>query len=83
MSWNYRIIFHPEVIRTTGTKNTPVTLSAYYGIHEVYYNSEGEPKSYSAEPEVAGESVKELEEMLKMMNKSFKEEVLDVNLFKK
>ncbi len=38
MTWNYRILRHRKDGRT------------WYGLHEVYYRSDGRPRAYTADP---------------------------------
>ncbi len=52
MTWNYRVIRHRE--RKHGLDHT------WYGLHEVYYNSRGKMYLWAPEPEVIGDSVKDL-----------------------
>ena len=37
MTWNYRIILHPSVDND----------DAWYGLHEVYYDADGNPESWT------------------------------------
>ena len=56
MSWNYR------VIKTTEGD------CAYYAIHEVYYDDDGQPDGSTVEPVfVSGESVEDIRQMLAQM----------------
>lgn len=51
MSWNYRVV------------KTTVDGEDSYGIHEVYYDEEGKPKMFSADPcPVFSETLEGLEE---------------------
>lgn len=52
MSWNYKIIAHDDNISTD---------EVYFKIHEVYYNKEGKPDGYTADPiTIGGEDLKSL-----------------------
>ena len=48
MSWNYRIIKHED----------------YYGLHEVYYDDEGEVDAWTLEPLWVGDDIKDLQDSL-------------------
>jgi hypothetical protein len=41
MSWSYRVLYFPP------TEKQPV---GSYGVHEVYYNEQGDPVSWTANP---------------------------------
>jgi hypothetical protein len=53
MSWSYRIIKYAD--------------DDGYGLHEVYYDANGEVTGWTEDPSVVGDTVKELIESLKMM----------------
>ena len=58
MSWNHRLLAHED------------GPDIYLAIHEVYYNDNGTPDSYTENPvTVGGNSHKEVFEVLKMMTK--------------
>lgn len=52
MSWNYRLIRHRS--RRNGIDET------WYGLHEVYYDKKGKMNLWAPDPEVQGESPKEV-----------------------
>jgi len=54
--WNYRIIKDGET----------------YGLHEVFYNDDGEIAAHSENPEVVGESVEDIKGSLELMLKDVK-----------
>jgi hypothetical protein len=72
--WNNRIIRHKH------------PKGDWYAIHEVFYDSKGNPEFVTQEPiDVSGESVKDLLLGLKHIYKDahkFKDEVLDFDSFK-
>lgn len=73
MSWNYRI--------TKETKHhkylhEPETV---YCIREVYYDENGDIVNMAEMPDVIGESVDELENILDKMTKCCKKPVIDYN----
>ena len=61
MTWNYRIIYHDDD-----------EIQPYYGLHEVFYSKKGKIKFWTKEPDVVGESVKDIKQQLKMMLKDVK-----------
>src|ERR1051326_8015463 len=63
MTWNYRIFRHRE--KATGL----VSAHTWYGLHEVFYNDEGEPETYALPPEVAAATLDELLSSLRLMLK--------------
>jgi len=72
MTWNYRIIqtnYKPDGFDDEYTA---------YAIHEVYYNEDGEPDSWTLRSMSLDnyESVEELEESMKLMMNAFKKPVL-------
>lgn len=71
MSWNYRVLKHEEV-----------GADVYYGIHEVYYDSDGKPARYSAKPMIAEESILDLRVALDRMSDAIGKEVLTYRDFK-
>lgn len=69
MTWNYRVI--KRLADNVGE------VSAYYRIHEVYYDEKGRPTSWTENCiEPIGDSPKELEEDLRLMLKALREPVL-------
>lgn len=71
MSWDYRIL-------RTDHPSGEIT----FGIHEVYYDSEGKPNACSVDPmDPHGETVEELREDINAMLKAFDKPVLDYSLF--
>lgn len=71
MSWNYRMVHHKE--ETTGED--------WYGIHEVYYNDNGEACLMSDEPCFpTGESKKELMNDISMMTAAISKPVLEYDM---
>ena len=65
-TWNHRVMRHI-------TK-----YGAYYGVHEVYYDSEGKVDGYTIHPvSVAGESVEEIKEYLQMILNCLDKDILD------
>ena len=63
MTWSYRIFRHSE--KEKGKKKPYV----WFGLHEVFYNEEGEPETYWVVPQALGETVDELLSSLRMMLK--------------
>ena len=55
MTWNYRIFKHDNGKRI------------FYGLHEAYYNDKGKVNGWTKEPEVVGDTVKDLLKTLDMM----------------
>lgn len=54
MSWNYRIVKYAD--------------DSGYGVHEVYYNPDGSPRSMTQEPAViTGDTESEIREATSMM----------------
>ena len=54
MTWNYRVVRKTE----TGYDN----LGEYYGIHEVYYDDDGNPEMVTVEPvAIVGDTLLELQ----------------------
>ena len=74
MSWNYRVIYHPAEKYVMG--NTEIDSEEYYGIHEVYYDENGNESLYAIKPEVIGESIEVLEDILEMMKYSLNKKIL-------
>lgn len=63
MTWNYRVM----------TMNNGAT----YTIHEVYYDEEGKPRSYTVDPiDPCGESLKDLKTELSWMRKALSKPIL-------
>lgn len=74
MSWNYRVIRH------LATQDG----SAYYAIHEVYYNDQGMPYMVSHESvKPFGETLDELKSDLGMIHAALRKPVLDYTIFTK
>lgn len=46
MSWNYRVIHHPQSFVLNGEEID----TSYLAVHEVHYDEEGKPVLYSKEP---------------------------------
>jgi hypothetical protein len=65
MTWNYRIIRHPD---ENGAK--------VFGIHEVYYKSK-KIESRTQRAIIVGDSVTDLKEVLKLIAGAFKVPVLN------
>lgn len=62
MSWNYRLMVQPDG-----------SGGIWFEIHEVYYNEEGKPESYTTNPtDVSGNNINDiiftLNEMRKVLN---------------
>ena len=71
MPWNYRVMRHVK-------EDGPGFWQEYFAIHEVYYNSAGQPWGWSAEAEpVMEETVEEMRETLKHMTEALDKPVLD------
>lgn len=71
--WNYRVAYKVETI--SGNEY------AIYGIHEVYYDKEGNPIMITEDSMApGGESVEELKEDLSWMMKAFDKPPLNWNL---
>lgn len=65
--WNYR------VIRSVGEDET------LYSVHEVYYDDEGKPESWTCEPvDLSAESVRALMKDVAWIIRGLTEEVLEV-----
>lgn len=74
MAWNYRVIRHIA----------PQDGSAYYAIHEVYYNEKGEPYMVSHESvKPFGETFDELKSDVGMIHAALRNPPLDYTLFVK
>jgi len=76
MSWNYRVI----------RENIPDShgnVAETFGIHEVYYDSEGIPKMCSEAIEPYGETMEELQWVLKKMSEALHKPILEMELFNK
>jgi hypothetical protein len=68
MHWNHRVIRS----RRNGEE--------WYAIHEVYYDDDGKPETYTAEPDgIEGESLEELRQYLTWMRAALRQPVLTVN----
>jgi len=75
MSWNYRIIRHPDASEVHG---------CCYAIHEVFYDDKDNPTSMTENPVgVVSSTVYGLSEVLDMMRKASTLPVLNVEDFKK
>ena len=59
--WNYRIIKDKDT----------------YGLYEVMYNDDGEICAHSEEPEIVGESTKDLLDTLELMIHDVNEHIID------
>ena len=60
MTWNYRLVKHVD----------SRTKSVWYGIHEVFYNSEGKPCGMTENPvDIIGESVQEVQNSIKLIQR--------------
>jgi hypothetical protein len=75
-TWNYRIL----------KNNGPPTLLEaveWFSIHEVYYDSEGNPTSCTEDPVklTAAESVEELKKTMALIQEAFEDPVLDRKSF--
>ena len=67
MTWNYRV----------------VSKDGQYGVHEVYYDEQGEPTSVSESSVVpVADSVAELRECLETLLAAFKEADLNFDVFR-
>lgn len=74
MSWNYRVVRRTFQIPTHEGENEEVL----YGIHEVYYNDNGEIWTLTEEPvEVISETAEHMAEVLSMMKRALELPVLD------
>ena len=70
MTWNYRVIRKTQ----TGYDN----LGEYYGIHEVYYDDDGNPEMVTVEPVGPdGDTYEELVEDISCMIDAFGKATLD------
>jgi hypothetical protein len=58
MSWNYRIIFHPPYTVKVGGKDLP--QFAFFAIHEVYYDKDGNLEGYAEDPEICGNEITDI-----------------------
>ena len=66
MSFNYRILQHPD------EAGDPV-----YGIHTVYYGKRGEVEGWGDRPIVVGNSVQELLSVLEQLRDALAKPILD------
>ncbi len=53
MPWNYRVIYHPSSTYKVG--DTKFDRDEYLAIHEVYYDSDGNPESMTVDGIVIGD----------------------------
>lgn len=68
MTWNYRLC-----------KRT-ASCEEFYGIHEVYYNSDGEITMVTENPvDVFGETASEVRSILNMMKAALKKDTIDLD----
>jgi len=81
MSWNYRVIYHPSKTRRIGKEN--IQEEAYYAVHEVYYDENNEPESYSINPIINGDCVGTLYSILNMMKTGIGKPILITKNFEK
>jgi len=49
----------------------------YYGVHEVYYDSEGKVEGYTPPVSVVGESIEEIKQYLEMILNCLDKDILD------
>lgn len=81
MSWNYRILKHVDDAGIF--KSHYPNGIIWYGIHEVYYDKNGEPELCSSDPvKVLQEDLEFIKTDLKMMLKATSKPVLNYSLFK-
>lgn len=59
--WNHRVMDH----------------KTYVGIHEVYYDENGEPMSWSKEPDIVADNVEDLRWLLQKMLESLDKPMLE------
>lgn len=59
--WNYRVFRYKT--KWKDEKNKEHTEISY-GVHETYYNSEGEPNGWTKDPIIVGDSISELYKVL-------------------
>jgi hypothetical protein len=64
-TWNHRVM---KRVTKYGT---------YYGVHEVYYDSEGKVEGYTAPVSVVGESIEEIKQYLEMILNCLDKDILD------
>jgi len=57
--WNYRIIYHAA--------DKPTKRSAYYGLHEVYYDKRRRVMAWTVEPILTGDTSDEIASALAQM----------------
>ncbi len=81
MGWNYRVIYHPSKIHRIGSED--IQEEAYYAVHEVHYDEDDEPKSYSINPIINGDSIGVLYNILKMMKSGVGKPILITKNFEK
>mgnify|MGYP001235108570 CR=1 FL=1 len=68
--WNHRVLAHKD------------GEDWFFQIHEVYYNDEGKPISYTTNAiSVGAESIKDIKWVLKEMKKSLEKPILSVENF--
>lgn len=73
MSWNYRIT---KEIRHHKYLHEPETL---YGIREVYYDENGDISGMSEMPDIIGESIEEIKNILNLMIGCCDKDIIDYN----
>ena len=78
MSWNYRMVCHPS----KEIEGLEIGYE-YYGIHEVYYDENGNPDYYAINACPMAETAEELKNILNMMQKGVEKEILDEKIFEK
>lgn len=67
MSWNYRILRHPD---ENGEE--------VYGMHTVHYNAKGAPELWTKEPMFVGNSVQELLGVLEQIRDGVYKPIIDI-----
>jgi len=81
MSWNYRVIRHKQwednIVGGTLDRHDPY----FFNIHEVYYDNQGYPKSWSMDPHPPGGcTLKELQDEVQKMASAWEKPVLEESL---
>ena len=80
MGWNARIVKKKGHWGKVGNKK--FWFPAYYGVHEVFYNSKGKPYACTENAmNITGESVKETKNLFDMYARAFDKPVLNYEDF--
>ena len=75
MSWDYRVMRHIENI----TDFCPEGVTTWYGVHEVYYDEEGNIDGWTKDAIVTGDNLEDLKWKLDHMPEALDKPVLEYN----